>query len=128
MSSHPVEHHHPVVDFAGRLHARLGSLTDVSLVSMTPEEKREALILLSRDTAQLDALRLRLLADAEQSEAATETGAATAADWLAIETRQVRRDARSELKLAQKLENHVVLSAAMGHGEVNLAQPRAIVA
>ena len=54
--------------------------------------------------AQLDALSLRLLADAEQSEATVDSGAATAADWLAIETRQVRRDARSDLKLATKLE------------------------
>jgi hypothetical protein len=128
MSSQPIEHRHPVLDLAVRLHARLESVAEVSMVSMTPQEKREALILLSRDSAQLDALRLRLLSEAELSEATADTGAATAADWLAIETQQVRRDARSELKLAQKLDHHDILAAAMAHGDVNVAQARAIVA
>ena len=52
----------------------------------------------------------------------------TAADWIAIETRQVRRDARSDLRLAQALDRHDVLSAAMAEGRVNTAQARAIVA
>ncbi len=69
-----------------------------------------------------------MLAEAEQSEATVESGAATAADWLAIETRQVRREARSDLKLATRLEQHEVLSAAMAAGGVNVAQARAIAA
>jgi hypothetical protein len=128
MSSQPNEHHHPVLDLAIRLHARLESIAELPLSSMTAEEKREALILLSQDAAQLDALRLRLLSEAEQSEATADTGAATAADWMAVETRQVRRDTRSDLKLAQKLDHHDVLSSAMAHGDVNLSQARAIVA
>jgi hypothetical protein len=127
MSSQPNEHPHPVLDLAVRLHSRLESVADMSVSSMSAQEKREALILLSQDAAQLDALRLRLLSEAEQSEATADTGAATAADWLAIETQQVRRDTRSELKLAQKLDHHDVLSSAMAHGDVNLAQARAIV-
>jgi hypothetical protein len=128
MSSQPIEHPHPVLDLAQRLHTRLESVADVSLSSMTAAEKREALILLSQDSAQLDALRLRLLSEAEHSEVTVDTGAATAADWLAVETKQVRRDARSDLKLGQKLESHDVLANAMAHGDVNLAQARAIVA
>jgi hypothetical protein len=127
MSSQPHEHPHPVLDLAIRLHARLESMADMPLSSMTAQEKRAALILLSQDAAQLDALRLRLLSEAEQSEATVDTGAATAADWLAIETRQVRREARSELRLAQKLDSHDVLANAMAHGDVNLPQARAIV-
>ena len=46
---------------------------------------------------------------------------------MAIETRQVRRDARSDLKLAKRLEQHHCLSTAMGEGRVNTAQARAIV-
>ena len=77
---------------------------------------------------QVAALKLSLLAEAERSGATTESGANTAADWVAVETRQVRRDARSDLRLAQALEHHQVLSAAMGQGRVNVAQARAIVA
>ena len=129
MSSQPVDHHqHPVVDFAERLSCRLDSLAQAPLLSMTPAQKRDTLVALSRGAARLETLRLRLLAEAEQSEATVESGAATAADWVAIETRQVRRDARSDLKLAEKLEQYDLLTAAMARGEVNIAQCRAITA
>jgi hypothetical protein len=128
MSSQPIGHQHPVAGFAQRLHSRLDSLADVPLWSMSPSEKREALVELAQCTAQLDLLRLRMLAEAEESDATVDSGARSAADWLAIESRQVRREARSDLQLAEKLEGHRVLSAAMGAGRVNLAQSRVIVA
>ena len=108
MSSQPVDHLHPVVDFVQRLSSRLDSLAEVPLFSLTPQDQREVLVDLARCRAQLDSLQLRLLAQAEQSEATVDSGAATAADWVAIETRQVRRDARADLKLAQQLEEHDV--------------------
>ena len=40
MSSQPIDHQHPVVDFGDRLIARLHSLADVPLLSMTPDDKR----------------------------------------------------------------------------------------
>ncbi len=119
---------HPVAEFARRLTGRLDGLAGVPLLSMSPEEKRAALVELARGEAQLAALKLRLLADAEQSEATVHTGAPTAADWVAVETRQVRRDARSDLRHAQRLEHHDLLSTAMACGGVNVAQSRAIVA
>jgi hypothetical protein len=128
MSSQPIEHHHPVVDFTERLSTRLDALADVSVSSMTEGEQRDVLVKLSKCRAQLDAMQLKVLAQAELSEATTDTGAATAADWLAVETQQVRRDTRSELKLAQKLDHHDTLSSAMARGDVNLAQALAIVA
>jgi hypothetical protein len=128
MSSQPIEHFHPVLDFAHRLVSRLDSLADAPLMSMRPEDKRAALVTLARGRAQLDALALRLLADAERTEATVESGAGTAADWLATETRQVRREARADLRLAENFEKHQVLAAAMAAGRVNVAQGRAIVA
>ena len=128
MSSQPVDRLHPVLDFAHRLRERLDSIAQVPLWSMTAEQQRDALTTLAQAQAQLDALKLRLLAEADRSGATTETGAGTAADWIAVETRQVRRDARSDLRLAQALERHDVLSAAMAEGRVNTAQARAIVA
>ncbi len=128
MSSHPVDPLHPVVDFVKRLPVRLDGLVGVPLTSMTPEQKRDALVAVTRSEAQLTALKLRLLAEAEQSRATVDTDAGTAADWLAIETRQVRRDARSDLRLAQRLEQHDLLATTMAEGRVNPAQSRAIVA
>ena len=128
MSSQPIEHLHPVLDFAHRLVTRLDSLVDAPLMSMRPEDKRAALVTLAQGRAQLDALALRLLADAEKSEATVDSGAGTAADWVATETRQVRREARADLRLAEKVEKHEVLAAAMAAGRVNVTQGRAIVA
>ena len=113
MSSQPIEHLHPVLDFAQRLVARLDSLADAPLMSMRPEDKRAALVALARGRAQLEALALRLLVDAERSEATVESGAGSAADWVAVETRQVRREARADLRLAEKVQTHEVLAAAM---------------
>ena len=104
MSSQQVDHLHPVVDFAQRLSARLDSLAQVSLLSLPPDDQREVLTQLAKCHSQFDTLQLRLLAQAEQSEATTDSGAATAADRLAIETRQVRREAHSDLRLAERLE------------------------
>ena len=59
MSSQPVDHLHPVLDFAHRLRERLDSVAKAPLWSMTPEDKREALTTLAQAEAQLDALKLR---------------------------------------------------------------------
>ena len=128
MSSQPVDRLHPVVDFAHRLRERLGTVAKTPLWSMTPGDQRDALTIFTQAQAQLDALKLSVLAEAERSGATTDSGASTAADWVAIETRQVRRDACSDLKLAQAVDRHEVLSAAMAEGQVNKAQARAIVA
>src|SRR6478609_7079642 len=122
MSSQPVDRLHPVLDFPPRLRERLASVAQPPLWSMKAEEQREALIALRHAKAQLEALELRLLAEADRSGATTETGANTAADWIAVETRQVRREARSDLRLAQGVEGHDVLSVAMSEGRVNTAQ------
>ena len=128
MSSQPVDRPHPVVDFAHRLRERLDSVAQTPLWSMRPEEQRDALTALRQAKAQLEALELRLLFEADRSGATTDTGAGTAADWIAVETQQVRRDARSDLRLAQALERHGVLAAAAAEGRVNTAQARAILA
>ena len=129
MSSQPVDRLHPVVDFAHRLCERLDSVAKVPLWSMNEgaAARRADHPGARRGTARR-APGWGLLAEADRSGATTDTGAGTAADWIAIETRQVRRDARSDLRLAQALDRYDVLSAAMAEGKVDTAQARAIVA
>ena len=132
MSSQPIDppdrvQQHPVAEFAERLSTRLHDLAATPLLSMEAADKRQTLVALATARAQLEALQLRLLADAEATEACTETGAATAAGWLANETRQTRLATRSDLKLATRLESLPLVSAGMAAGEVNTAQARAIV-
>ncbi|MET0843541.1 MAG: hypothetical protein ABWY23_06810, partial [Mycetocola sp.] len=108
-----------MVEFAHTLTAKLGLLASRPVWSMSPAEQREALRELAKAESQLSALRLRVLAEAERSGAGQERAAASAADWVAIETRQTRISARSDLKLAQRLEDHTVLARAMDAGGVN---------
>src|SRR6187200_826467 len=127
MTSQLADHSHPVVEFAHRLTARLAELAARPVWSMSEPEQREALRELAKADAQLAALRLRVLAEAERSGAGTERAACSAADWLAVETRQTRISARSDLKLATALETHPLVSAGLDSGEVNLEQARVIV-
>jgi len=126
MTSQPTTQRHPVAAFAAAAVARLDSLTTTPIWSMTPEEQLDTLRLLAVAEAQLAALRLRVLAEADRSDAAAASGAPSAADWVAVETRQVRREARADLKLARAVEQHATLSRACGTGGVSTAQARAI--
>jgi len=127
VTTEPIPPAHPVAEFAHRLTDRLEQLASRPVWSMTPEEQRDTLRELAKADAQLAALRLRVLAEAERSGAGQERAAATAADWLAIETRQTRISARSDLKLATGLERYALLGKALDSGVVNVAQARVIV-
>ena len=127
MSSQLLDRSHPVADFAGRLSARLDQLAEVAAWTMRPEEQRAVLTDLAKAEAQLVALRLQVLAEAERSGATDEQAAASAADWLAVETNQTRIAARSDLKLSKALEAQPVLAEALAAGRANIAQARAIV-
>ena len=81
MSSQPVDRLHPVVEFVQRLSARLDSLAQVPLLSLDPQDQREVLVDLAKCRAQLESLQLRMLAQAEQSEATVESGAASVTGW-----------------------------------------------
>ncbi len=117
---------HPVAEFAGRLCARLDQLAETSTWTMRPDEQRAALKDLAKAEAQLAAMRLRVLGEAERSGATDEQAAASAADWVAVETRQTRIAARSDLKLSKALDHHTLLAEALASGRANIAQARVI--
>src|SRR5680860_1438764 len=127
MSSQPADRSHPVSEFAGRLSTRLDQLAGVSTWTMRAAEQRAALKDLARAEAQLTTLRLRVLAEADRSGATDEHAAASAADWVAVTTRQTRIAARSDLKLAKALDQHPPLTTALGTGGANIAQARVII-
>ena len=126
MSSHPHPRTHPVRAFARQLTTRLDQLASTAVWSMTPTDQRDTLLELTRAESQLAALKLRVLAEADRSGATDAEAACSAADWLAVETQQVRRSVRSDLHLARALEGHSHLAEAMSQGEVNVPQARAI--
>ena len=127
MTSQLAERTHPVAAFAARAGARLDELTVTPVWSMTPEEQREALVALTRLETQVAALRLAVLAEADRSGATVAQAAGSAADYLAVETRQTHRAARADLRLGEALETRTHLAAGIAAGRVNVAQARVIV-
>ncbi|GAB3664998.1 hypothetical protein GCM10027596_30390 [Nocardioides korecus] len=135
MSSHPHDDPtgapaHPLVDLVDRLRTRLDRLTGPGarpVWGLTDPEKRHVLVELAAITNQLDAVRLDVLAEAERTGATDASGARSAADWVAIETRQRRAHARADLSLASHLETHRPLHDAVAAGGVSIDQARAII-
>jgi hypothetical protein len=128
VSTQQLDRPHPVTDFAARLRGRLEDLAEVATWTMRPAEQRDALRDLTRAEAQLAALRLRVLAEADRSGATDTEAPVSAADWLAGETQQTRPAARSDLNLARALDqHHPLLAAALASGRANPAQARVIV-
>ena len=127
MSSQPTGRSHPVRTFARQVSGRLDDLATVPTWSMAPAEQRDTLVDLARAEAQLTTLRQRVLAEAQRSGATDQHAAATAADWVAVTTRQTRIAARSDLKLAKALDQHPALTTALGTGGANIAQARVII-
>ena len=118
---------HPLEEFTTQLLGRLDALATTPAWSMPPDARRRTLLHLAKAEAELTAMRLRMLAEADRSGDADDTAACTVADWVAVSTRQVRRDARSDLNLARKVDQHTHLSAAMASGGVNPDQARVII-
>jgi hypothetical protein len=116
---------HPIVTAATEVRASLKSVADANPTFMTTEERATTLIELAAAEAQLDELRLRILADA--GDLAEATAAKDAAGWLAQHTRTSYADARADLRLAHALDrDRPVLAAAMRDGAASLAQARVI--
>ncbi len=121
---------HPVVDFVDRLRARLdvlGGPGSRPVWGLTAAEQRHVLTELATAQSQLDAVRFQVLAEADRSGATDPDAARSAADWVAVQTRQRRVEARSDLRLAQAMEGHGTLADAHARGWVNTDQARAIV-
>ncbi|SDS16048.1 protein of unknown function [Nocardioides scoriae] len=130
-SPHDTSAAHPVVDLVVRLRARLDDLASPAsrpVWALDTSEQRHVLTELATAQAQLEALRLRVLAEADRSGATTAHADRSAADWVAVETRQRRAAARSDLRLASALERHHVLATALARGDANADQARAVVA
>ena len=116
---------HPIVAAVSDIRSLLKGVAGANPTFMSTDEKATALGELVRASAQLDELRLRVLADA--GDLADSTGAKDAAGWMAHQTRTRFADARADLALATALDrSRPVLAAGMRDGAVTLAQAQVI--
>jgi hypothetical protein len=119
------ESSHPVLACAATIEAALQDVAGVEPAFMRTSEKADALLALTRAQTALAALRMRIIAAAE--DVAEETGARDVAAWLAHETHASPRACRAELHLAAALDARWTrLAAAVAGGSVNLAQAEVI--
>src|SRR5699024_1809374 len=94
---------HPVVGFARALATALDKVGSAQPVFMTAQEKEEALRLLYAEEQRLAAVRMRVMATAEdvaEAHAARDVGA-----WLAHQTCTETKPMHAEHRLARALEH-----------------------
>ncbi len=117
---------HPLLASVAEMSQALDSVAGVDPVYLRTGEKAELLLGLSRVTARLDELRLRVMAVA--GDVAADEGARDVAAWLGCHARADRSTARREARLAAALEHRWrQVAAGVAAGTVSLAQAEAIV-
>ena len=119
-------HPHPVTAAVSSARAALSGVTGVPVWSMTGEQTKQTLVEVEALEAQLAAAKSRLLRHAESIDLPGESGARSSANWLARRHRLTRREAHRQLFLADALETHALVAAAMDQGRVNHEQAHAI--
>jgi hypothetical protein len=127
---------HPVHRFLGRLHEVLDQVLDDVLGetgtpaswSMSVTELTDVLVEAPAAVARLQGLFLGLVADADRTDLAAETGAVSTAGLLRCLTRVSGPDASTTLKLSRALHRHRASAAALAAGAISQAQAAQIVA
>ena len=117
---------HPVLAAADQLGELLKDVTDVPVELMSTGEKREALRCVSRVAAQVEGLRLRLVAAAD--DVAADEGCRDVAAWLTTHLRSDRSGNRRAQRLAGSLAARwSQVDRALAQGAVNAEQADVIV-
>jgi hypothetical protein len=112
---------HPVLACAERVVGELDAVAAVPVELMNTADKAAALLAVAEVTERANALRLRLLAAAD--DVALDAGARDAGAWLAHHTRDDRRDLQRDLRLGSALaERWQRVGEALGVGAMNTAQ------
>ena len=122
-----IAHHpHRVTTAVADTRSALGSVAAVPIWSMDPAETTHALSEVQAARAQLAELEARLLAHADWTEIAAQTGATSTANWHAHTTRTTRLQAHRAMRLATGLEDHDPTRTALATGQIHVEQAEAI--
>ena len=116
---------HPVLACVETLGTALNDAADVPVTFMAPSDKRAALVELIRLEARLSALKMRVMAVAD--DVALAEGARDVAALMTHETRGDYGANRRDLALAEALDRRwQVVGARLGAGDLNVAQAQVI--
>ena len=116
---------HPLLGCTAVVESAVKDVADANPVFMSVTDKKAALLGLSQVIGQLEELRLRVLATADDVAAAD--GARDAAAWLGHHARLDRAETRRRLRLAEGLDRRWSVAAqALREGSANLEQVQVI--
>ncbi len=116
---------HPVLACADAMAVALKETADVEVMFMDAGDKRDAMLRLAQVEAQLAALRLRLMAAAD--DVALAEGARDVAALLTHHTRGDFGANRRDLALAEALDRRwAAVASGLAQGDLNVAQARVI--
>lgn len=116
---------HPFLRGVGQIAAAVADTAEAQPELMSTREKAEALVELAQLEARVAALKLRVLACADDVAAAD--GARDAGAWLAHHLHLDRGPVRRDAELATAVGRWTRIGAALSSGAMNLAQARACV-
>ncbi|MGO4257366.1 DUF222 domain-containing protein, partial [Marmoricola sp. RAF53] len=117
---------HPVAQLVSALGELLDEHGAAPTWSLTPADLTDLLPALAVAKRRLDALELRLLAEADRHQVGDPLGAANTAGWWANATRTTKPAAHRAVKLAGRLDSHDTTADAMSAGTVSVEQAAVI--
>lgn len=119
---------HQLLRFVRAVDDAFDRVTETPAWSMSPAEQRETALLLDRVGSRLAELNMRVLVAADRNDVGADSGATSAAAWLAHGTRQTRARCAAAVRLATELdEDFTATRQALAQGRVNLEQAQVIV-
>ncbi|MDN4162300.1 HNH endonuclease signature motif containing protein [Nocardioides abyssi] len=117
---------HPVCRAVAKSRKKTRSACGSQLWQMSDTEVSTALLEATRLRAQVEALELRLAAEADRRAVGDKVGATDTASWWGHETHQDRPAAKRRIRLAESLDRHAPTSAALMEGAISVDHARVI--
>src|SRR4051812_47589133 len=114
-----LHHPHRVATAVADARNSLASVAGVPVWSMDAGETASTLADIVAAEAQLAELKARVLAHADRSEVAAQSGATRTAYWFAHQTKLTRPAALRTMRLAEGLESHNLTREALAEGRVH---------
>ena len=117
---------HPVTRALAGARDQLSSVAGAAVWSMDATETTTALAEVQSARSQLAELEARLLSHAQRTDIAGDTAASSTANWHAVATRTTRPAAHRSMRLAEGLEQHHLVRAALAAGDLHVEQAEVI--
>jgi hypothetical protein len=117
---------HPVCRAVAKSRKKARSACNSQLWQLSDDEIAETLLKTTRLRAQVEALELKLAAEADRRAVGDKVGATDTASWWSHETKQDRPAAKRRMRLAESLDRHAPTAAALAEGAISVDHAKVI--